>query len=492
MEHGLPNGFVHQMQRLMGDEWMELALALQTTAPFRGLRLHRWTQAANNSQSDVLRTSPPTYAITTPVPMPDVIAQRVLNPVPWMTDAFYIPKDSQLGKTIYHEAGAFYIQEPSAMAVATALDARPGHHVLDLCAAPGGKTTALARAMRGQGVLVANEIHPKRVLTLAQNLERLGIPAVVVNESPERLAMTWSGYFDAVLVDAPCSGEGMFRKDILAREEWTEEAPVMCASRQRDILRAAVRMVKKGGRLVYSTCTLNAVENEQVVDWAVRELPLTLTALPNWPQWSDGRPEWGSGNPMLKLTKRLWPHLGDGEGHFVAAFTVSEATEAEAVPERELGISAPLWRGKRNQSQQTDNDRWLALAKELLTDVPTAWQTTVSRGDLLFASPPPGLVTTGLKVLRPGLCLAEISGTRVQPHHSLAMAVHPDLVRNKVELPPDLAANYMAGNALERTTSPGYNLMMSIGAIPLGWGKGVPGRINNLYPRGLRRQGLLV
>ncbi len=489
MEPGFKEAFVRQMQRLMGSEWMELSLALQTTVPYRGLRLHRWTMAANHEGRDKLVVPTPTYAISTPVPMPAVMAESLAKPVPWMTDAYYIPEDSNLGKTIYHEAGAFYIQEPSAMAPAVALAVRPGERVLDLCAAPGGKTTALARAMNGQGVLVANEIHPKRVVTLAQNIERLGIPAVVVNESPDRLAQTWPGYFDAVLVDAPCSGEGMFRKDSAAREQWSEDAPVVCASRQKDILRAAVRLVRPGGRLVYSTCTLNAMENEQVVDWALRELPLTLTALPNWPLWSDGRPEWGNDNPRLTLTKRLWPHIGEGEGHFVAAFTVARTDERAIAAQAARGGTQPVSSNKRKQGH-TD-DRWRTLAEELLYDVPIQWQTTVSHGDLLFEAPPVDLVTTGLKVLRPGLCLAEISGQRLQPHHSLAMAVHPDLVRRKVELDPALASDYMAGQALDRTVSPGWNLLMSIGTIPLGWGKGVPGRINNLYPRGLRRQGLL-
>ncbi|KPV44291.1 hypothetical protein AN477_08095 [Alicyclobacillus ferrooxydans] len=516
------------MEYLLGDEWRSLRTAMETKPALRGLRLHRWTieddsQFANPAANlpDVpavvnhLR-SDDLYAIAHPALLPHFIKEQLGKPVPWMDDGFYIDVDSNLGKTIYHDAGAFYIQEPSAMAVASAVQARPGERVLDLCAAPGGKTTALARSLRGQGVLVANEIHPVRVTILAQNLERLGVPAVVVNESPERLAHAWPEYFDVVLVDAPCSGEGMFRKDDTARAEWTPDAPKVCALRQRDILRNAVQLVRPGGRLVYSTCTLNPIENEQVAAWAVQEFGLILQPLPDWPGWSSGRPEWADDNPDVALTRRLWPHLGEGEGHFVAAFRVPNQIELN--PSTGLGAVQDVKpsnfdggrralvmdrraRGNREngpskKGRSAGNDQavtmWYGLMDDLFTDHPAAWNTPVIRKGLLFEPAPPDLDTTGLKVLRTGVCLAELIGQRLGPHHSLAMAVNPGILRKRVELSADEATAYMAGNTLDRPTESGWNWLSTAGSIPVGWGKGVPGRVNNAYPRGLRRSGLLT
>ncbi|CAM5193217.1 NOL1/NOP2/sun family putative RNA methylase OS=Ureibacillus acetophenoni OX=614649 GN=SAMN05877842_10619 PE=3 SV=1 [Ureibacillus acetophenoni] len=181
-----------------------------------------------------------------------------LERIPWVETGFFYTHNDRPGKHPYHESGLYYIQEPSAMAVGEFVDPKPGERVLDLCAAPGGKTTHLASKMKGEGFLLSNEIHPARAKILSQNVERMGIKnTVVTNETPERLAERFPSFFDRILVDAPCSGEGMFRKDEEAREHWSLENVEICASRQIDILKSAATMLKPGGRLVYSTCTFS-------------------------------------------------------------------------------------------------------------------------------------------------------------------------------------------------------------------------------------------
>ena len=231
----LKAGFIANMRALLGEEAGAFFRALEQ-APSLALRPHRGMGAAE----------------------PFIEAA-----VPWAEGGFYLRPGARPGASVAHWAGAFYLQEASAMLPAAALKARPGERVLDLCAAPGGKSSQIALAMGGEGALIANEVDAARARVLAANLERLGVTnAVVLNETPARLAARWPGYFDAVLVDAPCSGEGMFRREAQSREAWTDAAPRGCAKRQAEILEAAATLVRPGGRLLYSTCTFNDVENE--------------------------------------------------------------------------------------------------------------------------------------------------------------------------------------------------------------------------------------
>ena len=231
-----------------------------------------------------------------------------LRAVTWAEEGFYYEASEHPGKHVLHEAGAFYIQEPSAMAVVEVLDPKPGERILDLCAAPGGKSTQIAGRMQGAGLLVSNEIIPSRAKILSQNIERMGVGnCVVCREEPKRLAEAFPVFFDRVLVDAPCSGEGMFRKDETAIAEWSPENVTMCAARQRDILKQAAGMVTPGGVLVYSTCTFSIEENEGTIRDFTKEHPeFTVENVHiNGIRGSD-------------RTLRLWPHLIEGEGHFIA------------------------------------------------------------------------------------------------------------------------------------------------------------------------------
>ena len=230
-----------------------------------------------------------------------------LAPVPWCPTGFYYDAASRPGLSPYHAAGLYYLQEPSAMAPAELLDPQPGERVLDLCAAPGGKSTQLAGKLRGKGLLVCNEINAKRAKILSGNIERLGISnALVLNEHPKRLEERFAGYFDKILVDAPCSGEGMFRKEEAAVTDWTEDTNAICANRQLEILTSAAAMLRPGGRLVYSTCTFSPVENEGVISDFLWKNPDFSVEKPDVPFFSPGRPDWVA-NPAPGLEKTFRP-----------------------------------------------------------------------------------------------------------------------------------------------------------------------------------------
>lgn len=279
-----------------------------------------------------------------------------LQPVPWEPDGFYYPEDFRPGRLPLHEAGMYYIQEASAMLPAVLCDAKPGDRVLDLCAAPGGKSTKLAACLQGKGILVANEIHPERAKVLSSNLERMGVRnALVTNETPQSLASRFPLFFDRIVVDAPCSGEGMFRKEEEALIHWSPENIRMCAERQLEILEEASSMLRAGGRLVYSTCTFSPEENEGVIFRFLMDHPdFSVVSVPDLPgiraeEWglSCGRPDWLSkagidaasfGSAGLERaeelggTIRLWPHLLKGEGHFAAVLRKDAKDAPQSAP----------------------------------------------------------------------------------------------------------------------------------------------------------------
>ena len=257
MEMKLPEKFENRMKELLGEEYSAFCNALcEDAGPARALRM---SEMRSMTASDGLSEMRETFFD---------------KEVPWSRNGYYVRADSKPGRSIYYEAGAFYLQEPSAMITAAIADAKPGEKVLDLCAAPGGKATALGDALRGEGILVANEIHPLRAKILSENIERMGISnALVLNETPEKISELFPAFFDLVVADAPCSGEGMFRKEDAAVSEWSPENVWMCAARQKEILREAVRCLAPGGRMVYSTCTFAPEEDEENILWLLSEFP---------------------------------------------------------------------------------------------------------------------------------------------------------------------------------------------------------------------------
>ena len=400
----------------------------------------------------------------------EAAAEYVDAPVPWAEGGAYVRPDARPGASLAHFAGAFYVQEASAMTAAAVLDAQPGERVLDLCAAPGGKSTQIAAALRGRGLLLANEPEPSRARALAGNLERFGAAnAVVTNAYPQRLSAALGEYFDAVLVDAPCSGEGMFARDAAAREEWTPASPEGCARRQAEILDEAARMLRPGGRLVYSTCTFNSLENEGSVRGFLERradfVPEDF-ALPGLGASRDG---------ML----RVYPHRVRGDGHFVAR--LRRTGGGERVP-------APDYKEKKEHA---------ALLCRLLDEVIKALPTGLERprlimaGDRLYALPPEAPELNGVKLVQPGLCLLRAGRNHIEPEHALAMALRPEQARRVAALTPEQARAWCEGQALPWDGERGWTLVTCAG-MPLGWGKLADGSLKNHLPKGLRRAGLLL
>lgn len=396
-----------------------------------------------------------------------------IEAIPQIDQAYFGPVD---GKSPLHQAGYQYSQEASAMLVAQVADVKPGQRVLDLCAAPGGKSTQLATAMEGEGLLVSNEIVPKRARILSENMERWGVRnALVTNESPDSLAKHFPSYFDQIVVDAPCSGEGMFRKNPQAVAEWTSDSPSFCAARQEGILEEALKMLRPGGYLTYSTCTFAPKENEQVVAWLLDQYPLRLVPL-ELEGADQGRPDWVPGNAEeVAGCLRLWPHRSFGEGHFIAKFELLE-------PVGKKDSVKPFKPGKLSK-EETD----LFGDFQRAFPLPFPGQLALFKNHLwLLPEDCPDL--SGLKVLRQGLHLGEFLKKRFEPSFAWAMAVE-DLAGQRI-LPISYAewVKYVGGESLPKDAEDGWALLCLDGKMPVGFGKAAKGTVKNFYPKGLRFQ----
>lgn len=369
------------------------------------------------------------------------ISPFLLEPVEWEQSGFYVCGEG-LGKTVAHAQGLYYVQEPSAMCAAPKLCAEGGERVLDLCSAPGGKGTQLAQAMQGRGIIFMNEINFPRAKILSSNVERLGVKnAVVTCAPPERLAAELEEYFDKILVDAPCSGEGMFKKEESAIPEWSPENVKKCAKRQSEILDCAYKMLCGGGRMVYSTCTFAPEEDERQVEAFVKKYGCRLIEM-----------------------KKLYPHLIRGEGHFYAVI------EKLSGGRRDLK-SAPLAKDKR-----------LSLYREWERDnMKTEYGNLRFAGDTLY-SLPDGMPQLSVQTLRAGVRLADVT-ERVEPSHSLAMCLSASDA-DSIEVDEAAAISYLRGNTLQ-SGGKGWKLVTHNG-YPLGWCKCSGGTAKNHLPKGLR------
>lgn len=485
----LPEKFLERMQNMLGEEYPAFLESLSGKR-YRALRLNPLKTRIQEGKEKLPFT---------------------LSPVPWTKNGFYYEEEEQPGKHPYHEAGLYYIQEPSAMAPVPCLmeertsaatiperqeehvsaaaiperqeePATPGR-VLDLCAAPGGKSTQIAEYMRGRGMLITNEIHPQRAKILSENIERMGISnAIVLNETPESLSKRFIAFFDRILVDAPCSGEGMFRKNDNAGEEWSEENVALCAERQDGILDCAATMLKPGGRLVYSTCTFAPAEDEGSVS-----------------RFLETHPDF-----CLEKEERLMPHKIKGEGHFLA------------VLHREGGqLSSAATAGTEKSLTLKDCREFLDFAKEALT-IPaeelTEGKILLRFGEQLYLAPAETPSLRGLKVLRPGLHLGTVKKNRFEPSHALALFLKKEQAVHAVNLACDGTAvrKYLEGQTL--TIGEGCDVEMAhiitrgrmaaeqadvslpkgwclvcVDGYSLGWGKAAGAVLKNHYPKGLRK-----
>ena len=428
----LPEAFLQRIQNQLGDEY------------------EAFLQSLERPRAVALRFNP----LKGEQPQLPFVGKNV----PWEPQGFYYDPDARPGLHPYHEAGVYYLQEASAMSAVSMLDPQPGERVCDLCAAPGGKSTQIAGRMAGEGFLLCNEYSPKRAKILAQNIERLGVAnALVTNETVDRLAGYLPGFFDRVLIDAPCSGEGMFRKEADAVTDWSQETVEMCAQRQAGILDAGAKLLRCGGRLVYSTCTFAPEENEHAVAAFLERNPqFTLeTAVAPW------------FTPAGEGQFRLWPHKLLGEGHFVAVLRKNGDEEAE-------GSACP---GEKPPKE------WTAFAKDLGIQLPNG--KAVSFGSTLYWAPNEMPLLKGIKVLRPGLELGVVKKDRFEPAHALALWLKN--CKNTVSFGADSAQikAYMHGDVVPATVK-GWCLVQ-VDGYSIGWGKGDGNMIKNHYPKGLRR-----
>lgn len=440
----LPSDFTSRMKEMLGNEYDDFIKTYDEKRAF-GLRYN--PLKINKEDCERLVTA-------------------ITEPVPWAEEGYYYSEKMQPGKSPLHEAGAYYIQEPSAMSAAELLGVEPGDIVCDLCAAPGGKSTQIAGKMMGKGLLVSNEYYSQRAKILSQNIERMGVRnAVVVNESTEHMAELFLEFFDKIMVDAPCSGEGMFRKDPAACDEWSLAQVRVCADRQAEILDNAAKMVKPGGVLVYSTCTFSMEENEETVESFI---------LRNKDFYID-RPKQhetliNAGFQEKSGMYRLWPHKLKGEGHFAVRFV--KADREENYYKRK-----PL----EGKAKKQDLKYFYEFAKKAL-NVECEGEFVLF-GDSIYMVPKEMISLKGIKVERAGLKLGCNKKNRFEPDHALALALRPSEVKQVTELrEPE---KYLAGETVECEYDKGWTLV-TVGGVSLGWGKAQNGILKNHYPKGLR------
>ena len=477
----LPIEFEKKMKAFLGNEWDDFLYSYDNNR-FQALRFNTLKVQSPEERMRILK----------------VLGISPDKKVSWADEAYYFDENVRPGKHPYHEMGLYYIQEPSAMSAAALLAPKPGMRVLDLCAAPGGKSTQLATYLGDSGLLVSNEINTQRSRILSQNIERMGIKnAIVTNEDSFVLASHFPGFFNAIQVDAPCSGEGMFRKLPEAIEQWSMENVAICAARQKEILDNAAVMLKPGGTIVYSTCTFSKEENENVIEYFLERHP----------------------DFTLEEMERFWPHKVDGEGHFVAKLvrrgSVNELGADYDVCEdscnkvEDTGLKADRKTKKNKNSKNRKNETKPALTKEnmkLLTEFldetisedMAAWiknSRLVMFGEQLYRLPDMEVDIKGLKVQRAGLHIGEFKKQRFEPSHSLALALKLSEAKNVVKLTWDdpQTTGFFNGQSVmlsdEQTAEckKGWALVC-VDGYTAGWGKVNGTQVKNHYPKGLRNK----
>lgn len=459
----LPIEFEKKMKAFLGNEWDDFLYSYDNNR-FQALRFNTLKVQSPEERMRILKT----------------LKISSDKKVSWANEAYYFDENVRPGKHPYHEMGLYYIQEPSAMSAAALLAPKPGMRVLDLCAAPGGKSTQLATYLGDSGLLVSNEINTQRSRILSQNIERMGIKnAIVTNEDSFVLASHFPGFFNAIQVDAPCSGEGMFRKLPEAIEQWSMENVAICAARQKEILDNAAVMLKPGGVIVYSTCTFSREENEDVIEYFLeRHTDFTLEEM-----------------------ERFWPHKVDGEGHFVAKLvrrgSINEFVEADGKTKKNKNS-----KNRKNETKPALTKENMKLLSEFLdetiSEVMAAWiknSRLVMFGEQLYRLPDMEVDIKGLKVQRAGLHIGEFKKQRFEPSHSLALALKLNDAKNVVKLTCDNpqtigffnGQSVMLSDEQAAECKKGWALVC-VDGYTAGWGKVNGTQVKNHYPKGLRNK----
>ena len=459
----LPIEFEKKMKAFLGNEWDDFLYSYDNNR-FQALRFNTLKVQSQEERMRILKTL-------------KISSEKKVS---WANEAYYFDENVRPGKHPYHEMGLYYIQEPSAMSAAALLAPKPGMRVLDLCAAPGGKSTQLATYLGDSGLLVSNEINTQRSRILSQNIERMGIKnAIVTNEDSFVLASHFPGFFNAIQVDAPCSGEGMFRKLPEAIEQWSMENVAICAARQKEILDNAAVMLKPGGTIVYSTCTFSKEENEDVIEYFLERHP----------------------DFTLEEMERFWPHKVDGEGHFVAKLVRRGCVDTDLKADRKTKKNKNS-KNRKNETKPALTKENMKLLSEFLDETISedvaAWiknSRLVMFGEQLYRLPDMEVDIKGLKVQRAGLHIGEFKKQRFEPSHSLALALKLNDAKNVVKLTCDnpQTIGFFNGQSVvlsdEQTAEckKGWALVC-VDGYTAGWGKVNGTQVKNHYPKGLRNK----
>ena len=437
------NEFFLRMKNILNDEYDEFVKALEKPA-YQSIHI--------NFNKDT----------------EDEIANKYhLKAHPYVKNGYYINKEEiQLGKLPYHEAGLYYIQEPSAMLVSELADIKKGMRVLDMCAAPGGKSTKAGILAGDEGLLICNDISNSRAKILSENIERFGLKNTLVsNIDPVMFSKYLPNFFDVIIVDAPCSGEGMFRKLDQAKSTWSLEKVEECATIQKNLIKAAYECLKPGGTLIYSTCTYELEENEHQITEALENFDFELIPI----EMKEGY------SSILEGTIRLYPHKFNGEGHFIAKLRKKGTDIDHNYPQMKSNLNATQKKLVQDFYKDTLN-----------IPVPSC---LFASQDHIYAIPEPYLDLKKVRFLRQGLYLGECKKNRFEPSLSLALSLKPEEAKRYYSFSneSDEIAKYMHGETLEGNLGDGFGLICIDGKYPIGFAKEVKGTLKNFYPKGKRR-----
>ena len=496
IKDAIPSGFWERMKKILGEDY------------------DRFYQSYTDENVHALRLNPLKCDERAAVEVTEVFCGDG-NPenirVPWCENGFYYDNDSHPGKSAMHEMGLYYIQEPSAMLVGSLLDVKPGEKVLDLCAAPGGKTTHIVGMMKGEGILVSNEIDAARAKILSRNVERMGIKnCIVTNNSPDELSAVFCGFFDRIVVDSPCSGEGMFKKEEAAVTNWSENNVAMCAERSKSIVDEAVKMLAPGGVMVYSTCTFAPEEDEYIIKYILEKYPFMKLEAPGKPELFSRlsgpvcETEFFSEKPgegERPSIYRIWPHIHKGEGHFAARLVKSFDAAGQWMESKD-----EIWETKKDRKKSgTDRTGISVLSKKEKNQVMNSLEELIDTKaygidldrirlirDNLWLVPKgsmPDIFSTGVRTVRTGTELGTMKKDRFEPAHALAMTLAKE--QAKLVFETDRPEVFLEGNTLACDPALKGWVLVTYRNCPLGFGKASGGVIKNHYPKGLRRSGCI-